>query len=789
MKITRRWLEDWLPIPIRNDRLRDQLTEGGLEVETVQTLSAPFSGVCVAQIQSVDGLAGGRLRVCRVEAGGRLATVVSGAPNLEPGRRVAWAAPGARLPGRDPLAERRFEDVISSGMLCSERELGIGTRSDRILELSGDGVTGVGLDQVLEWPDALFELNVTPNRGDCLSALGLAREISALSSRALTRTLATWDPELPPGRPLRIDAPSACSRFIGLEFELLDPHLELPLALRVRLARLGIDPIHPVVDVTQYVMMELGQPLHAYDADAIGEGGIWVRWGREGERLELLNQRILELDESFLVVASSQRPLGLAGVMGGCDAAVRAETRHVFLESAHFFPGAIVGRTRRINGSSEAALRFERGVDPDLPICALGRAVELLTTIYGPAIRFRALSEATGDRPGPRSIRFEPPQVQRLLGCRLQRRTLRKYLEVTGCRVQPMGSSFHVTPPRYRYDLEAPEDLVEEVARLHGYARLPVRPLSGALRCLPGDPTRESTEKWRGRLVERGYHETISLSLVDPDWDQAFSSAEELPVPLLNPLARDQATLRRSLWPCLVRTLIYNQAREQKRLRIFEIGSVFRDQDGRKSEHEEIAGLWNGSATEIQWGSTDREVDFFDVKSDLESLLVSVPGRPCFKPSQHVALDPAECASLLLGDRRIGFLGALHPKLQKRWEIKGKTYLWSFNLIDLGIVFKVEYKSPPRFPSVRRDLAFELPTAVPLGDVEEALLISGRPYLAEVRLFDVYIGAPLQEGFRSLAFGLIFRDEHSTLTEKVINDLCEKAVVLIEGEFRGRLRR
>jgi phenylalanyl-tRNA synthetase beta chain len=789
MKITRRWLEDWLPIPMRDPRLRDRLTEGGFEVETLQILSAPFSGVCVAAIQSVDFLQDGRLRVCRLEAGGRLATVVSGAPNLEPGQRVAWAAPGARLPGRPRLDERRFHDVLSSGMLCSEQELGIGARSDRILALPGEGATGAGLDRVLEWPDVLFEIDVTPNRGDCLSALGLAREISALTGVALSRTLPGGNFRLPHGRALRIDVPSACSRFIGLEFELLDPRIETPLALRMRLARLGIEPIHPVVDVTQYVMMELGQPLHAYDAGAVGGGEIRVRWARKGESLALLNQQTVGLDESFLVVASPTRPLGLAGVMGGREAAVQGESRHIFLESAHFSPEAIVGRARRINCSSEAALRFERGVDPVLPAAAIGRAVELLAEIYGPAIRFVSRSEAMGDPHRPRGIRFEPSLVQKKLGCRLQRRTLRKYLEATRCAVETADSGFQVTPPSCRYDLRAPEDLVEEVARLHGYAHLPTRPLTGALRRLPQDPSRAAMEKWRGRLAERGYQETISLSLVDPDWDQAFAIPEESPLPLLNPLARDQSTLRRSLWPCLVRTLVYNQAREQKRLRIFEMGSVFHEQAGRKNEHEEIAGLWNGSANEMQWGTPDREVDFYDVKLDLESLLISLPGPLRFRPSQHAALDPAECACLFWGERRIGFLGALHPGLQRRWEVKGKTYLWSLNLNELDVFFEVEYKAPPRFPSMRRDLAFELPVAVPVGDVEAALLVAGRPTLVEVRLFDVYAGAPLQEGFRSLAFSLIFRDEHSTLTEKAINDLCEKAVVLIEGEFHGRLRR
>lgn len=789
MKITRRWLEDWLPIPMRDHRLRNRLTEGGFEVETVHVLSAPFSGVCVAAIQSVDFMKDGRLRVCRLEAGGRLATVVSGAPNLEPGHRVAWAPPGARLPGRSPLDERHFHEVLSSGMLCSEQELGIGTRSDRILELPGEGVTGVDLAPVLEWPDALFEIDVTPNRGDCLSALGLAREISGLTGVALSRSPPGGATSLPRGRPLRIDAPSACSRFIGLEFALLDPRIETPLALRMRLARLGIESIHPVVDVTQYVMMELGQPLHAYDAGAVGEGELRVRWARKGESLDLLNKRTIELDEDFLVVASPTRPLGLAGVMGGLEASVQSETRHIFLESAHFSPGAIAGRARRINCGSEAAQRFERGVDPALPVSAIERAVELLTEIYGSAIRFEALSEATGTPPSPREIRLEPSLVQKKLGCRLQRRTLLKYLEATRCVVKPTGSGFRVTPPSCRYDLHAPEDLVEEVARLHGYARLPMRPLTGALRRLPRDPFHASMEKWRGRLAERGYHETISLSLIDPDWDQAFAPPEESPVHLLNPLAGDQSTLRRSLWPCLVRTLVYNQAREQRRLRIFEMGSVFWEQDGRKNEQEEIAGLWNGSSVEMQWGTPDREVDFYDVKLDLESLLVSVPGRLRFRPSQHVALDPAECACLFLDERRIGFLGALHPKLQKRWEVKGKTYIWSFNLNELGAFSDVEYKSPPRFPSIRRDLAFELPTAVPVGEVEEALLVAGRPSLVEVRLFDVYTGAPLQEGFRSLAFSLIFRDEHSTLTEKAINDLCEKAVVIIEGGFHGRLRR
>jgi phenylalanyl-tRNA synthetase beta chain len=789
MKITRRWLEDWLPIRMGDRRLRDRLTEGGLEVEAVQILSAPFSGVRVARIRSVDDLPDGRLRVCQVESAAQLAVVVSGAPNLHPGQWVVWAPPGARLPGRDPLTDRHFGDVVSCGMLCSEQELGIGARADRILELPDGCRTGLGLDQLLEWPDVLFEINVTPNRGDCLSALGLAREVSALTGVALHRSQPAGDFHLSPGRPVRIDAPEACSRFLGLEFELLDSGIETPLALRVRLGRLGIEPIHPVVDVTQYVMLELGQPLHAYDGEAIGNGALTVRWGREGESLELLNERSVPLDHSYLVVASPENPLGLAGVMGGRSTAVQSGSRRFFLESAHFRTSAVAGRARRLNCSSEAALRFERGVDPHLTGIAMARAMELLSGIYGPAIRFESLSEAVGEILQPHCIPFQFSRVQKQLGCRLQRRTVRKYLEAIGCTVEPSGSGFRVGPPSFRGDLNGPEDLVEEVARLHGYQRLPVRPLSGPLHRLQPDPSGQRMEKWRDRLVERGYHETISLALVDPDWDQAFALPEADPVRLLNPLSQDQSVLRRSLWPCLVRNLAYNQAREQRRVRIFESGSVFREHGGRKSEQEEIAGLWNGSAAEVQWGIADREVDFFDVKSDLESLLVPASGRLRFEPAEHPALDPAEGAVLVLDDRRIGFLGALHPKLQKRWELKGKTYLWSLILIELGTIFEVEYRSAPRFPSVRRDLAFVLPASVSLQDVRNALLGSGAPYLHEVRLFDVYTGASMPDGFRSLAFGLIFRDEHSTLTEKAINDLCEKAVVLIEGEFRGRLRR
>lgn len=788
MKMTRRWLEDWVRLPAQDAVFARHLTEAGLEVEAVETLKAPFSGVCVARIESAHPHPSlTHLAVYQVTTGSEQAQVISAAPNLRVGMQVPWASVDARLPAIGRIGIRWFDGIASQGMLCSESELGLGRRADGILELPDSHPVGADLAQVLGWPDVLYEINVTPNRGDCLSALGIAREVSAIGREALKRSIPPWSRNLPAGWPVTLTASDACPSLALLSIE-VSVEGETPLWLKVRLGRLGLVSVHPVVDVTQYVMMELGQPTHAYDADQIRQQRIDVRWGHKGETCRLLNNQDVVLDENVLVITDSQAVLGIAGIMGGAATSVRSGSRRFMIESAHFTPEAVAGRSRRLGLATEAAARYERGVDPELPLVALERIAVLLSEIYGNEIRFLGLTRAGDFRADPPSILCSRSLFADRLGMQIKTPTIRRCLAAVGCALQDEADQLRVTPPSHRFDLSRPIDLVEEVARLVGYDRLPEEALQGPIRRLPSRAAAVSTQPWAHHLVCRGYQETIHMPFVDPRLDGDFSPGSAPAVVLRNPLAQDQSVLRRSLWPSLIETLRYNLAREQKRIRIFEIGSIFEEVDAHSTERLAAAGLWHGLYRQEQWGMAPREVDFFDVKADVESLLEPAQNVLEFMPCENPVLDPAESAAVTLHGKRLGMLGAVHPALQKRWELRAKTYIWSLNMIDLGSFINVEYKPVPRFPAVRRDLAFILPETVPFHDIREALLEHGQPLLQEIKLFDLYTGPGLQPGFRSLAFSLLFRDPDSTLTEQVVNELCARLVSIIERGFRGKLR-
>ena len=789
MKITRHWLEDWLDLRTQDRILARQMTENGLEVETLDPLVPPFRGVCVAQILNViphPSLS--HLSICDLTSGTEQAKVISGAPNVGSGVRVAWAKIGARLPDMAQIGARWFDGIGSQGMLCSDAELTLGSRADRILELPATLRLGEDLGHALGWPDVLYDINVTPNRGDCLSALGLAREIAAFKHVKLKRALSSWSRDLARGPSVVLSAHQACSNFATFCFEISNPHIETPLWIKVRLNHLGITPVHPVVDVTQYVMIELGQPTHAYDLDRLSGDSIEVRWAQANESCLLLNNREVKLDENILVISDARSVMGVAGIMGSKETAVRTESHRFMIESAHFAPSAIVGRARRLGLESEAAARFERGVDPQLPLIALERVCEMLIEIYGDGLRLLN-STQVGSSIAKRALISLPRSLcSSTLGLRIKSSTVEKKLCALGCGIQKTEDGLDVAPPSYRFDLTSPIDLVEEIARLIGYNKLPGRSLQGSIRLLPPSGLRLAAEKWNMQLVARGYQETIHMTFSDPVADQDFAWGSNQAIAIRNPLAQDQSILRRSLWPSLIGTLLYNQAREQKRVRIFEIGSVF-DVSGEHFQEQTVAaGLWNGLLRDEQWGLNPRKVDFFDVKADLEMLLEPVLEELRFEPLDLPSLDPAESAGIFFEGRQFGVLGAVHPRLEKHWGIQGKTYLWSLNMIDLANIFNVEYKEATKYPAVRRDFAFILPKSVPVHEIRQALLETGQPLLREIKLFDLYIGSPLEEGQRSLAFGLLFRSQDSTLTEKVVSDLCARLISMVEGRFRGKLR-
>jgi phenylalanyl-tRNA synthetase beta chain len=790
MRVNLDWLRDFVDLDADTGRIAADLTTAGLEVEGVEASNAALDGVVVAEVLSVARHPNAdRLSVCIVADGTGQHQVVCGAPNVAAGIKAPFARVGAKLPGGKAIGAAELRGVKSNGMLCSAKELDLVDDSAGLLLLDADAPVGTSIVDHLRLADASFEINVTPNRGDCFSVLGIARELAA------KRGLALREPA-PPAHAQRIDdrlpvelqAGASCPRFVGRVVRGLSSSARTPLWMRERLRRAGLRPIQPIVDVTNYVMLELGQPLHAYDLQKLDKG-IRVRFGNAGEQLTLLDGKTIELAPDVLVIADGRGAVGLAGIMGGQSTAVGEATTDVFLESAFFAPHAIAGRARRYGMHTDASLRFERGVDPSAQQRGIERATELLLAICGGQPGPLTVAERTAELPARADVVLRRQRLRSLLGMEVADAEVADLLTRLGMRLTAQHDGWRVTPPPFRFDVAIEEDLVEEVGRTVGYDRVPVTPAATTERL--GTATEHSVpaERIADLLVARGYTEAITYSFIDAEFEAAVNPGSE-PVALANPIASDLAVLRRSLWPGLIAAARLNLSHQRQRLKLFEIGPQFEAHGAGVAQTTVVAGLAVGGRTPEHWDGAAPEVDFFDVKGDIEAMLRATGRGPEFRfeAATHPALCPGRTARIALGERTVGWIGTLHPDLQPRLDKKRNGVLFALRL-DAAFGARVPaFRHYSRFPSIRRDLAVVVDETVSAESLRRTVETAAGSWLQNLVIFDVYRGKGVDTRRKSIALGLILQDVSRTLTDEDADRTLRAVMLRLERELGATIR-
>jgi len=815
MQFPESWLRAYCDPALDSDQLAHVLTMGGLEVDDSVPVGPPFSKVVVAQVQSVERHPDAdKLTVCKVDVGsGQVLTIVCGAPNVAAGVRVPCALVGAELPGGLAIREAKMRGVVSQGMLCSARELGLSEEHAGLLILPAETPVGRDLRQVLALDERKLTIKLTPNRGDCLSVVGMAREAAALTGARLRLPAfppvpATIDERLP----VKVLAPDLCGRFSGRVIRGLNAKAPTPRWMRERLERSGQRPISALVDISNYVMLELGRPSHVFDLDKV-RGGLTVRWGGAGETVELLNGQTVEVDDWVGVIADERGVEALAGIMGGEETAVTVETTHVYVEAAFWWPESIQGRARRYNFSTDAAHRFERGVDFETTVEHLEYITRLLLDICGtPATQIGPIDDNVLRLPRRSPVAMRGDRCRKVLGVAIADKDIAAVLGRLGLEVVREDGRFIVKPPSYRFDLAIEEDLIEEVARLWGFERIPSHPPLAAAVMAAQPEGRRKPHQISQLMVAAGYQELVNYSFVDVQWERDFSAVDN-PIRVLNPLAAQFGVMRTSLIGGLVAALKYNLNRKAGRVRVFELGRAYlRDPASAAgplavrgvNQPLRIAALAYGSESEEQWGQAVREVDYFDLKGDLEVLAPA--GSLRFEVAAHPALHPGRTARVLLGDRAIGWLGELHPRLLQKYELSRAPVLFEVDVEPLLPLLLPMAKPVPRFPDIQRDIALWFDESVQLRQILDVVSeLSQRDRrlrpLRDFRLFDLYrpsvvASRRIEEVCanamlikeKSLAFRIYLQD-----TERTLSDAEAEAAVaaIVEGlgsRLNARLR-
>ncbi len=784
MKFSENWLRAYVNPDLDSERLGHALTMSGLEVEAMETVAPPFDGVVVGEVLSLEKHPDAdRLNVCRVNIGaGEPLQIVCGAANVHAGAKVPCALVGAQLP-KMAIKQAKVRGVESSGMLCSETELGLADESSGLLLLPSDAIVGQSIRDYLGLDDKLYTLKLTPNRSDCLSVTGVAREVAAVTGAALNLPNALVVPASIPDRiTVAVDEPAACPRYCGRVLKGLNAAATTPEWMVRRLKRSGLRPISAVVDVTNYVLLELGQPLHAFDLAKI-QGGISVRFARPGEQLELLNQQTAALDSDMLMIADEVQALALAGVMGGQASAVSDATVDIFLESAFFSPDTIAGKARRLTLSTDSSYRFERGVDFAATRAALERATQLLLEICGGAAG--EIAEVTAELPQRAQIRLRVARVSKVLGIVLSSAQIAALLSRLQFSYSEGGGVFQVTPPSYRFDLAIEEDLIEEMARLYGYDNIPALPPRGGLNMLPQSEAARGRDTLRSLLTARDYQEVINYSFVDAAWERDIAGNDS-PLPLKNPIASQMGVMRSTLFGGLIDNLCFNLNRKQERVRLFETGCCFfRSADG-FDQPEKIAGLSYGNAKPEQWGEAVRTVDFYDAKADVEALFW--PAVPRFEAAPHPALHPGQSAKVWLEGEFLGWIGTLHPKWQQKYELPAAPVLFE---LDMAVLLRGRvpaFAEISKFQAVRRDIAVVVDEGVSVQDLLDGMSEHLPEVVAELALFDVYRGKGIDLGKKSLAFRVLMQDTRQTLTDEEVDAVTAQLAEVLTSRFGAKLR-
>lgn len=799
MKFPESWLRTLVDPKLSTHELATTLTMAGIEVESLEPVAPPFSKVVVAQVLEVAKHPNAdKLSICRVDAGqGRALSVVCGAPNVKAGMKVACALVGAELAGGVKIKQAKVRGTESNGMLCSGRELGLSDDHSGILVLPDDATIGADFRKAARLDDHLFTLKLTPNRGDCLSLLGIAREVAHLTGAELR------EPEnrhvknvIDDVRAIRLASPEGCPRYCGRIIRGVNARAATPAWMIERLERAGLRSISAIVDATNYVMLEIGQPLHAFD-NAKLEGAVIVRWANPGEKLVLINGREHALEPDILMIADERKALALGGIMGGLESEISLDTTDVFLEAAYFDPGAIAGRPRRLNMTSDASYRFERGVDPDAAVRGMERATELVLELCGGAAGPISEGRDGAHMPERKPVALRTGRAARILGVRLDDEDIARILGQLRLPFERHADVFSVTPPSYRFDIQIEEDLVEEVARVHGYDNIPTRPPIAMTEMLPLAEERRSLWQLKHILCDREYFEVINYSFVDAAWEADFAGNAD-PIRLENPIAEQMGVMRSSLIGGLVTTLRHNLARKIDRVRIFESGRAFLRTDAVPDERRpdtavagydqprRIAGLAYGLALDEQWGEKARRVDFFDVKGDVEALIA--PQRAEFVKATHPALHPGRSARLELAGRSVGWIGEIHPRWQQRYELAAPAMVFELDLEPLLSLGLPEYREVSRFPAVVRDLAVVVDETAPARVLLAALFSAGPPIVRDVKLFDIYRGTGVEKGRKSLAFRVVMQDTARTLTDVEVDAAMVRLTEILASRYGAKLR-
>lgn len=795
MKISEQWLREWVNPPLSSDELAHQITMAGLEVDALEPVAGIFSGVVVAEIIQADQHPDAdKLRVCTVDTGGETVQIVCGAPNARVGLRAPLARIGAVLPGDFKIKKAKLRGVESQGMLCAEAELGLSDASAGLMELPADAPVGSDLREYLQLDDQLIEIGLTPNRADCLGIAGIAREVGLLNE--LPVKAVSCDPVtavLEDTLPVRLEAAERCPRYVGRVIRNIDISRPSPLWLQEKLRRCGLRSIDAVVDVTNYILLELGQPMHAFDLERL-HGGIVVRTANAGESLALLDGQTVELRDDTLVIADHNGPVAMAGIMGGDPTAVDDGTRHLFLESAFFAPGSFAGQARSYGLHTDSSHRFERGVDFRLQRDALERATRLLLDIVGgePGPVIEAVDEA--QLPARPDVALRRARIPRLLGFDLADADVERILSGLGLGVTATAEGWLCSVPSWRFDLAIEADLLEELARVYGYNRLPVSHIQADLVIPPKPEARLSLRSLRRHLSARGYREAITYSFIDPKLQQLFDPAVE-PVALENPISAEMAVMRSSLVPGLASAVQRSAHRQQNRVRLFETGLRFVP-GARVAGLAELrqvptlAMIISGPRFAESWSVASVAADFYDLKGDLESLLGlgRCQGEFAFRAAEHPALHPGQTAEITRTGQVVGRIGALHPAVLAALDINGPVLACE---IDLDALLDGElpaFAELSRFPEVRRDLAVLVDKTVPAATLMENVKAVAGAYLRELRLFDVYEGKGIDPKRKSLAFGLTFRDQSRTLSDDVVNEAMNQVIDSLEKNYNAELR-
>lgn len=791
MRFSEKWLREWVDPDISTTEFAEQLTMAGLEVEVIEPVTAPFKGVVVGEVLSAEPHPdAGKLRVCKVDVGdGSIRRIVCGAPRVEPGWRIPTALIGAELAAGVKIKRAKLRGIESQGMLCSPLELGLGDSGKDLLVLPADTLVGDDVWSIFHLDDVSIELALTPNRGDCLSIAGLAREVGVLNRCPVNRPqIAEVEPVLTDIMPVKIEALDGCPRYVGRVIRGIDACAITPLWMRERLRRSGLRALNPVVDVTNYVMLELGQPMHAFDLDKISDG-IKVRNSRIGEEVELLDGQRLILGDDTLVIADHSRVQALAGIMGGARTAVQVSSTDIFLESAYFNARIIAGGARKYRLHTDSSHRFERGVDPELQRLAMERATALLLAVVGgqagPIVEVR--SEQHIPKRLPILLRRE--RMRNILGMEIADDQTQDILLRLGMDVDPVAQGWEVVAPGYRPDVTIEVDLIEEIVRIHGYQQIPSVQAVTNIAMRPRPEAEILVKDLAQVLINRGYQEVITYSFVDPKL-QVLLDPENSPITLENPISADLSVMRTNLWPGLLQALMHNVKRQQGRVRLFEHGLKFSRQDTDIQQERVLAGLVYGDLDPEQWGVDARGVDFFDCKADVEALL-SLTGLSQdyrFSSSQHAALHPGQSARIKKDQQTIGWLGALNPSIGVELGLDSGVYLFELDLVAIEHGSVAEYRELSRFPSIRRDLSIVVDTDKTFNEVRECVFGVVTDILLDLQLFDLYTGEGIDFGRKSLALGLTFQDLKRTLRDSEIDSTMKELIAELQNKLGASLR-